>query len=49
MYISMLRLLMDASGSPVLFIGVLLLIMASWTLIVSAIADIAIRLFDRHP
>ncbi len=47
MYVSLLRLYVEvAQQSPVLYIGLVMLLMASWGLIVSAIVDIAIRLFD---
>lgn len=46
MYVSLLRLYVEVSQSPLLYIGLIFLLMASWGLIVSAILDIAIRLFD---
>lgn len=47
MYVSLLRLYVEVSQqSPMLYIGLIFLLMASWGLIVSAILDIAIRLFD---
>ncbi len=39
-----------AQGNPLLFVGLIVLLMASWGLIVAAITEIAIRLWDRpHP
>ncbi len=46
MYVSLLRLYMEVAQNPLLFIGLVILLMASWGLIVSAIVDIAIRIFD---
>jgi hypothetical protein len=47
MYVSLLRLLVDASGqSPLLYIGLIAVLMASWGLIVAAIGDIIIKLLD---
>ncbi|MHB1318589.1 MAG: hypothetical protein ACYCYF_08240 [Anaerolineae bacterium] len=47
MYVSLLRLLVDASGqSPLLYVGLIAVLMASWGLVVAAIADIAIKLLD---
>jgi len=47
MYTSLLRLYVDvAQKSPLLYIGLIVLLMASWGLIVSAITEIAIRFFD---
>ena len=47
MYVSLLRLLVDASGqSPLLYLGLIVVLMASWGLIVAAIGDIVIKLFD---
>ena len=47
MYVSLLKLFLQVTESPLLFLGLIVLIMASWGLIVSAITDIAIHLFDR--
>jgi|YNPNPStandDraft_1061719.scaffolds.fasta_scaffold07182_4 hypothetical protein len=50
MYVSLLRLYLEISQqSLLLFLGLVVLLMASWGLIVSAIADIAIKLFDTQP
>jgi len=47
MYVSLLRLLVEASQeSLLLYVGLIVLLMASWSLIVYAIVDIAIRAFD---
>jgi hypothetical protein len=46
MYGSLLRLYVEAAESPLLFLGLLALLLGSWGLIVSAIVDIAIRIFD---
>lgn len=47
MYVSLLRLLVDASEqSPLLYVGLIVVLMASWGLIVAAIVDITIKLFD---
>jgi len=47
MYVSLLRLLVDASGqSPLLYVGLIAVLLFSWGLIVAAIAEIVIRLFD---
>jgi len=47
MYVSLLRLLVEVSQkSPLLYVGLMVLLMASWTLIVSAIADIVVKAFD---
>lgn len=48
MYVSLLKLYLQVAQNPLLFLGLIVLLMASWGLIVSVIADIAIRLFDRH-
>jgi hypothetical protein len=48
MYVSLLKLYLQVAQSPLLFLGLLVLLMTSWGLIVSVIADIAIRLFDHH-
>ena len=50
MYVSLLRVYLEVSQqSPLLYIGLIVLLMASWGLIVSAIVDIAIRMFDVAP
>jgi|GEM_PF-962730 hypothetical protein len=47
MYVSLLRLYVEVSQqSPLLYIGLIVLLMASWGLVVLAIAEIAIRIFD---
>jgi hypothetical protein len=47
MYVNLLRLLLEVSGqSPMLYIGLLVLLMTSWGLVMGAILDIAVRLFD---
>ncbi len=47
MYVSLLRLLVDASGqSPLLYVGLIAVLMASWGLVVAAIGDIVIKLLD---
>jgi hypothetical protein len=47
MYVSLLRLLVDASEqSPMLYVGLIALLMASWGLIVAVIADVTVKLFD---
>ena len=47
MYASLLRLYVEVSQqSPLLYIGLVFLLMASWGLIVSAIMEMAIKLFD---
>ncbi len=47
MYVSLLRLYVEVSQqSPLLYIGLIVLLMASWSLIVSAVVDIVIRTFD---
>jgi hypothetical protein len=46
MYVSLLRMFVEVSQSPVVYVGLILVLMASWGLIVSAITEIAIRLFD---
>lgn len=48
MYVSLLKLYVEVSQqSPMLYIGLIVLLMASWGVIVSAIADIAIKVFDK--
>lgn len=47
MYVSLLRLYVQVSQqSPILYIGLIVLLMASWSLIVSAVVDIVIRALD---
>jgi hypothetical protein len=47
MYVSLLRLLVDASEqSPMLYLGLIAVLMASWGLIVAVIADVTVKLFD---
>lgn len=47
MYVSLLRLYVEvAQQSPVLYIGLVVLLMASWGLIVSAIVDILVKMLD---
>jgi len=48
MYVSLLRLYVEvAEQSPLLYLGLIVLLMASWGLIVTAIGEIVVRLFDR--
>lgn len=47
MYVSLLRLYVEVSQqSPLLYIGLIVLLMASWSLIVSAVVDMVIKVFD---
>lgn len=47
MYTTLLRLYVEVSQeNPLLYIGLIVLLMASWGLIVLAISEIAVRLFD---
>ena len=47
MYVSLLRLLVDASGqSPLVYVGLIAVLMASWGLVVGAIGDIVVKLLD---
>jgi hypothetical protein len=47
MYTLLLRLYVQVSQeSPLLFVGQLVLLMASWGLIVGVITEVAVRLFD---
>ena len=47
MYTSLLRLYLEVSQrSPLLFIGLIILLMTSWSLIVAAVFEIVVRLFD---
>jgi hypothetical protein len=48
MYVSLLRLYVQvAEQSALLYLGLVVLLMASWGLIVTAIGEIVVRLFDR--
>jgi len=49
MYVNLLRLTVELTGNPVLFLGLIVLLLASWGLIVTAIFDIGVRLFDIQP
>ena len=49
MYVTLLRLYLELAENPVLFLGLIVLLMASWGLIVWAIVDISIRLLDVRP
>ena len=47
MYVSLLRLYVEVSEqSPLLYLGLIVLLLASWGLIVSAIMEIVVRFFD---
>ena len=47
MYVNLLRLLLEVSQqSPMLYIGLLVLLMTSWGLLMVALMDIVVRLFD---
>jgi hypothetical protein len=46
MYVALLRLYIEVSQSPILYIGLIVLLMASWALIVTSIAEIVVRAFD---
>jgi hypothetical protein len=46
MYVTLLKLFLQVSENPLAFVGLLMLLMLSWGLIVAAIYDIAIRLWD---
>ncbi|MFH1085790.1 MAG: hypothetical protein V1772_08530 [Chloroflexota bacterium] len=47
MYTSLLRLYVEVSQqTPLLYVGLIVLLLASWALIVGAITEIVIRLFD---
>jgi len=47
MYANLLRLLLEVSQqSLILYVGLLVLLMTSWGLVMAAILDIAVRLFD---
>ncbi len=49
MYVNLLRLAVELTGNPLLFLGLIVLLMASWGLIVTAVFDIGVRLFDVQP
>ena len=49
MYASLLKLFVEVLQDPLMFIGVLTLLMASWGMIVLALYEIGIRLFDAPP
>lgn len=46
MYVSLLKALLELVESPVLYIGLIVLLMCSWGLIVSAISEVVIKAFD---
>ncbi|MHB0858900.1 MAG: hypothetical protein ACYC5M_15205 [Anaerolineae bacterium] len=47
MYVSLLRLYVElAQQSPILYGGLVMLLIASWGLIVSVIMEIAVKAFD---
>ena len=47
MYVSLLQLFLEASQhSPLLYLGLIVLLMASWGLIVCAIGEIVVKVFD---
>jgi hypothetical protein len=46
MYVSLLRLFAEVLQDPFMFVGLVVLLMASWGMIVLALFEIAIRLFD---
>jgi hypothetical protein len=46
MYVSLLRMYVEVSQNPLLYVGLIVVLMASWGLIVGAITEIVIRLFD---
>jgi hypothetical protein len=46
MYVSLLRMYVEVSQNPLLYVGLIVVLMASWGLIVSAISEIVIRIFD---
>lgn len=47
MYVSLLKMFFEVTENPLLSLGIIILMLASWGLIVSAVTDIAIRLFDK--
>ena len=46
MYVSLLRLFAQVLQDPLLFVGLVVLLMASWGMIVITLFEIAIRIFD---
>lgn len=49
MYVSLLRLYVEiADQSPLLYLGLVVLLMASWGLIVTVISEIAVYLVERR-
>ena len=46
MYVTLLKLFLQVSENPWAFAGLLMLLLLSWGLIVAAVYDIAIRLWD---
>lgn len=47
MYVSLLRLVLQVSQeSPLLYIGLVVLLIASWGLMIAALFEIAVKLFD---
>ncbi|HHX64907.1 MAG TPA: hypothetical protein GX702_08490 [Chloroflexi bacterium] len=46
MYSALLRLYLEVSQSPILYIGLIMLLMASWALIVTVIVEIVVRAFE---
>jgi len=46
MYVTLLTLVVEVAENPLIFLGLVVLLLSSWALIVSALFDIAIRLFD---
>jgi len=49
MYTSLLKLFVEVLQDPLMFVGVLTLLMASWGMIVLTLYEIGIRLFDAPP
>ena len=49
MYVTLLKLFVEVLQDPFMFIGLLTLMMASWGMIVVALYEIAVRLFDAPP
>ncbi len=48
MYVSLLRLYVEiADQTPLLYLGLVVLLMASWGLIVTSIGELIVELFDR--
>lgn len=49
MYVSLFRLFAQVSEqNPLLYLGLVVILMASWGTIIAAITEIVIRLFDRE-